>query len=266
MGDGVHVKDGLVPTKTLIFDLELAPSVVHVWKYWDTRVSPKQVLEHPFIMSFAAKWLGDPNIVYEESRTTNDKKLIEQLVYYMDQADIVVAHNGKKFDLPKVKGRALFHGIKPFSPVKVVDTCLVARRHFGYPSNSLEYLSELLDCKIKKSGHKKFAGHELWLECLRGNDEAWEEMKLYNIDDVLALEEIYLKMRPWIDNHPNVAMYENNIEKPTCKVCGSSHIQWRGYAYTNTGQYHRYVCNDCGAWSRGRYTLLKKNENLLTSA
>lgn len=251
-----------VQPKILVLDIECAPSLVHVWKYWDTHVSPKMVLEHPHIMSFAAKWLNDPNIIYFENRKSDDKPIVEKLVYYLDEADIVVAHNGKKFDLPKIYGRALINGIKPPSPVKVVDTLMVARKKFGLPSNSLEYLCMVLGTSIKKTSHKKFPGHELWLECLRGNDEAWEEMKTYNIDDVLSLEEIYLKMLPWAEGHPNVSVYDNKDEV-ACPRCNSSDIQWRGYRHTDVGKYHRYQCNGCGSWSSSRYTLLSKNANLL---
>ena len=250
--------------KVLILDLETAPKIAYVWKFWQENISPKQVLEHGHIMSFAAKWLHeDPEkTVYFENRKENDKDIIEKLVYYLDQADIVVAHNGGRFDVPQVRARALVHGIKPFSPVKVVDTYRVAKTQFNFPSNSLEYLCNVLDLPVKKGQHKKFAGFTLWWECLKGNDEAWLELKEYNILDVIALEHLYLQMLPWMVNHPNVAVYEE-VENPTCPKCGGNHIQWRGYTYSNVAKYHRYQCNDCGGWGRSRYTLLKKNDNLL---
>jgi transposase-like protein len=55
-------------------------------------------------------------------------------------------------------------------------------------------------------------------------------------------------------------------EAVTCPKCDSPNIQWRGYAYTQAGQFHRYVCNDCGGWARSRYQINKKNEALLTNA
>jgi hypothetical protein len=213
-------------------------------------------------MSFAAKWLDGKEVMYEENRTENDKVIIEKLVYLLNEADIVIAHNGAQFDLPQIRARALVHGIKPPSPVKIVDTYKVAKKEFNFPSNSLEYLCDVLGCKIKKGGHKKFPGFELWLECLRKNEEAWAELKEYNIDDVLALQEVYLKMRPWMTDHPNVALY-NDDEAVICPKCDSPDIQWRGYAYTQVGKYHRYQCNHCGGWGRTRYNLNKKNENLL---
>lgn len=218
-------------------------------------------------MSFAAKWLGKDEILYEENRKENDKKIIEKLCYLLDQADIVIAHNGEQFDLKQIRARALVHKIPPPSPVKIIDTLKVARHEFGFPSNSLESLSSILDLKIKKGGHKKFPGFELWLECLRGNNEAWEEMKHYNIVDILALEELYLRLRPWDTKHPNLSVYgDSPAEEPECSKCGSTDIQWRGYSHSSVGKFHRYQCKCCGGWSRTRYSLLSKNDNVLSNA
>lgn len=250
--------------KILILDIETMPKIAYVWKFWQQNVSPKQVIDHGHLASFGAKWLGSLDLIYEENRKENDYKIIQSLSSLLDEADMVVMHNGDRFDLPEIRGRALVHGIKPFSPVKTVDTYKIAKREFNFPSNSLEYLTIVLGCKVKKGGHKKFPGFELWLECLRQNEEAWIEMKEYNLLDVLALEEVYLKMRPWDHLHPNLAIYNDPI-LPQCPKCQSQRQQRRGHSYTATGKYQRFVCLDCGGWSRGKYTELKKNENLLVN-
>lgn len=252
--------------KILILDIETSPNVAYVWRFFKENVSAKQVLEHSHIMSFACKYLDDDKIFYAENRTNSDKDIIVQLNEVLDEAEMVVAHNGAKFDIPSIRGRALVHGIRPHSPVKIIDTCQIARREFNFPSNSLEYLTGILNCNVKKGGHKKFPGFELWLECLKQNEEAWDELREYNILDVIALEEVYLKMRPWITGHPNMGMHvDSNPEedRPICPNCGSSHVHLRGYAYTQVGKYHKFCCQDCGGWSRSRYTLDKKNKNIL---
>ena len=246
--------------KILLVDIETAPKIALVWRFFKENISPKQVLAHGHIMSFAAKWLGDDEIYYQENRKEDDRVIIRSLVNLFDEADIVIAHNGDRFDFPQVSARALVHGINPPSPYKTVDTCKVAKKNFAFPSNSLEYLATVLDCHAKDS-HKKFPGFELWLECLRNNDEAWKEMREYNIQDVITLEEIYLKLRPWINNHPNVAVFEEENEVCQCPKCGSENLQWRGYAYTQIGKFHRFQCQDCGGWGRTRYSEKTKEEN-----
>lgn len=250
--------------RILILDIETFPNVAHVWRFFKENVGAKQVLEHSTIASFAYKWLGEDGVVYFDAQHQSEKKLLKELLGVLDAADIVVAHNGNKFDLPTIQGRAMVVGLKPPSPYKTIDTLLVARYEFNFPANSLEYLAILLEC-APKLAHKKFPGFELWNECMKGNAEAWEEMKTYNIQDVKTLEEVYLKMKPWMKRHPNVAVYEETDEL-VCPKCGSRHINRRGFAYTNTGKYQRFVCNGCGGWARTRYTELNKNVNLLGNA
>lgn len=240
--------------KVLIVDLETAPKIAYVWRFWKENISPKQVKQHGHIMSFSAKWLGGDEIFYEENRKENDRRIVSKLCELLSEADFAVAHNGQEFDFKQIRARALVHGLKPPAPFKVIDTYKIAKREFGFPSNSLEYLTGVLNCSVKKDGHAKFPGFLLWLECLKGNDEAWAEMKDYNIKDVLALEDLYLKLRPWSTDHPNVAAYVENQDRPRCPKCGSDHLHSRGYAFTTTGKYQRFQCQGCGGYSRTRFT------------
>lgn len=239
--------------KILVIDIETAPNIAYVWGAWKQNIGQNQWKEKGHIMSFVAKWLGRDEIIYVENRKSNDKPIVKKLVKLLDQADIVVAHNGDRFDLPVILGRALVHGIAPPSPYFTIDTCRVARRRFRFTTNSLANLAEELDLDYKKDRHEKFPGFELWLECLKGNDEAWAEMRKYNEQDVLVLEELYLRMRPYINNHPNV-VHETEEGWVHCPKCGSTNIQWRGYYYTKQGLcYRKFICKDCGGWGRMRY-------------
>ena len=254
-------------TKILIVDIETAPNIAYVWGAWKQNIGVKMMMENGYLMSYAAKWLDNDKIFYNDNRHNNDKKIIKELVKLYDEADIVIAHNGVKFDSPTIMGRALIHGIAPPSPYKQVDTLLVARREFRFVHNSLEALAKSLKVS-EKLAHKKFPGFDLWLQCLKGNADAWEEMKVYNIQDIVTLEEVYLKMRPWVRSHPNVAAFEMN-EKSACPKCGSDHIQYRGYYHTATGmRYRRVHCQTCWGWSRERTNDMPKEvkKGLLTNA
>lgn len=252
--------------KILILDIETAPKLAYVWRFWKENVSAKQVLSHGHIMSFSAKWLGATSVHYSENRRQDDdSEIAKELWGWLDQADVVVAHNGERFDLPQIMSRLIVHGIHPPSPYKIVDTVKVARKEFGFGSNSLEYLAKVLGCTEKKS-HKKFPGFELWVECMKGNEAAWKEMKDYNIQDVVTLEEIYFKMRPYIRNHPNAGVFSEE-ETCVCPKCGGGKLHWRGYTYTQVSKYRRFQCQDCGGWGRSRFTenSAEKRKNLLTN-
>lgn len=245
-------------TKILILDIETAPNIAYVWRFFKENIGAKQVLENTFIMSFAAKWLDDDNMIYFDAKTYSEKDIIWVLTQLLDEADIVVAHNGDSFDLPSIKGRAMVHGLKPPSPYRTIDTRKIAKYEFNFPSNSLEYLAKALGVEEKDS-HKNFPGFELWAACLAGNDEAWKELKTYNIQDVITLEQVYLIMRPWMKQHPNVAVTEES-NRPLCPKCGSEHIQYRGYTTTNLYKYRKFQCQDCGGWARTRFNLYPKEK------
>ena len=240
--------------KILILDIETFPNTAFVWRFWKENVGAKQVVEHSTIASFAYKWLGEPYVGYFDTQNMSEKKLLKELLNVLEEADIVVAHNGAKFDLPTIQGRAMVLGLKPPSPYKIVDTLLAARYEFNFPANSLEYLANVFGV-VGKGGHKLFPGFELWEQCMKNNPKAWEEMEEYNKQDVVTLEQVYLKMRPWMRRHPNVAIFMAE-DRPLCPKCGSADIQLRGSYATNTYKYRKFRCNGCGGWSRSRYNEL----------
>ncbi len=88
--------------KILIIDIETAPNIAYVWGAWKQNIGQKQWVQKSHILSFAAKWLGDDNIIYEENRKKNDRKIVQSMFKLLDEADVVVAHYGKKFDLPTI--------------------------------------------------------------------------------------------------------------------------------------------------------------------
>jgi len=240
-----------------VVDIETAPILANVWRIWQENVGVEQIRKDTHLLSFAAKWLGETEIIYRDQSKVkaieNDKSLLLALWRLLDEADIVVVHNGRAFDIPTIKARMAINGINPPSPYRTVDTCIEARKHFNFTSNKLEYLAKTLGCKIVKDHHAEYPGFELWKECVKGNQRAWRVMKRYNIGDINALEEVYLKLRSWLDGHPNVGMYadDTNGDEPVCPKC-AGRVQRRGMRATQFGTYQNYVCNDCGGWSRGR--------------
>jgi predicted RNA-binding Zn-ribbon protein involved in translation (DUF1610 family) len=250
--------------RILTFDIESAPVEAFVWGLWDQNVGLDFIKVDWSTLSFAAKWLDSKKIIYQDTggrgknKVRDDKPLMKTLWELLNEADIVVAQNGKKFDVRKVNARFIQHGIGPPSPYRVIDTMLVARKHFAFTSQKLAHTSTILT-DTPKDSHRKFPGFELWKECLADNPAAWAEMKKYNKQDVVATEKVYLKMRPWIDQHPNVGAYDPS-DAHTCPKCGSDQLQRRGVSVTQQGQYPRMQCQNCGGWSRGKTALIPLNK------
>lgn len=239
-------------------DIETAPNLAHVWGLWNNNVGINQIMEDDFIMSFSYKDLYDDWVYYYENRDRDEEEITRQLVVALDEADIVIGHNTRRFDIPWIQGRAAIYGMKPPSPFKIIDTYQEGKKNFRLPSYKLEYMARIFGC-TEKSSHKDFPGHSLWVECLKGNNKAWKEMKLYNMQDVETNEELYLKMLPYIKGHPNMGLYLDS-EETVCPNCGSSHINYRGYTYTGVSKFHKFQCQDCGAWGRDRTNCLDKDK------
>lgn len=258
------MKKDIQGPKVLIFDIETAPMLGYVWSLWENNVALNQLHSDWHILSWAAKWLDQPpsKIMYQDQRkakdVSNDKKLLQGIWKLLDEADVVITQNGKSFDSKKLNARFILNGLPPPSSYKHIDTKRIATKNFAFSSNKLEYMTNKLCVKYKKLvGNRKFSGFSLWTACLAGKLEAWNEMKKYNIYDVLSLEELYKKLAPW-DSTVNFSLYTDD-ENHVCS-CGSKEYKLNGYAYTSVGKFQRFVCKDCGKESRSRVNLLTKEK------
>ena len=237
--------------KLLLLDIETAPNVVHVWGLWQQNVGINQILDSGYVMCWAAKWLGQDDIMFDSVHRSGARKMLAGVHALIDEADAVIHYNGNKFDIPTLNKEFLIHKMLPPAPPKQIDLLKVARAQFRFPSNKLDYVAKALGVGQKI----KHAGHELWIRCLGGEPLAWKEMETYNINDVRILEGVYYKLLPWIKNHPNIGVHDNVVH--VCPNCGGTHLERRGFSYTVVGKYQRYQCKNCGTWSRA-----KKNEGI----
>jgi len=256
----VHKLNGDV--KVLCFDLETFPILGAVWSLWNNNVGISQIERDWSILSYAAKWVGSgmivENVMYNDVRfqadINDDTILLAELWELLNEADIVLTKNGDRFDIPKLNARFVMNGFPPPSHYKSIDLDKICKRHFGFTSRKLEYLSSELNEKFKKLKHSKFAGYEMWKQCLARNIEAFDECKEYNKHDVLATEELYYTLAPWSDKLPSFHLYSEN-EEWKCN-CGNTKVKHVGYAYTALSKFDKYQCTACNKNIRGRTNLL----------
>ena len=242
--------------KTLIIDIETSPIEANVWGLYDQNIALNQVKRDWQIISWAAKWLNEKKVMQKDMRTSSDEAMLLLPIWYLlDKADIVVTQNGKSFDIKKLNAKFLEVGLAPPSSFQQIDTKLLAKKHFAFTSNSLEYMSNKFNTKYRKLKHKLFPGMELWTECMNGNLKAWKEMARYNKYDVLATEELYKKLVPW-----GVPVNFNVYYPETTCSCGSKDFSKNGYNYTSSGKYQRFECKDCGAELKSKQNLIKNKD------
>lgn len=237
-----------VKPQVLFYDLECTLSKSYHFGQYKQNLSVKQQVQEGHLLSHAWAW-GDSEVVgsiltREEVLNHDPERLVLEAWSLLDNADVVVAHYGKKFDIPKLNGYFLKYGLQPPSPFKVVDTKEISSKKFLLPFNSLEYLAKALGVQQKIDN----SGIQLWIDCDQGKQEALDEMLAYNIGDIEALRDIYHRLITWDNNGVNMALY-NDEHTALCTHCGSDDITSLDgkYAYTAQRKYSLFRCNSCKA-------------------
>lgn len=229
-------------------DIETTPTLGLAYQKYDATIL--KVKEESYMLSFCFMWDGKPVKGYSladfpafKKDTHNDYELVAMLWQVLDKADIVVAHNGDNFDIKKANSFFMRHGMTPPSPYKSIDTLKIARRNFKFFSNKLDDLGNYLGV-----GRKIHTEGSLWERCMDGEMKAFKEMLKYNKQDVLLLEKVYQKLKPWYSNHPHMKP-EKGMD--SCNVCGSNNIYKRGVWRLVSGIKPKLQCQNCGHWFSG---------------
>jgi hypothetical protein len=255
--------------KIAVLDIENAPNLGFVWDKYEQNVLSYE--REWFMLSYAWKWYGKKNKVqclslpdftgYKKNKY-DDSKLIDELWYVFDEADMIVWHNGWRFDRRKSNTRFLWNDLAPYSLPQSFDTLTEARDLYKFNSNKLGDLAEFLGYPGKIKHH----GIETWLGCYYGDMAQWDIMTEYNAHDVVMNEWVYDEIKPWSKRHPNVALATG--KSGACRVCGRveyMHIREdRPYRRLKSFVADLWHCDrevgGCGAYSTGKRV---KDPNLI---
>jgi hypothetical protein len=237
--------------KIITLDLETAPRIATIWRPGQQYVGVDQLLKDSAILSAAVKEYGK-RTEYLCTHDTNpgdlrdDYALVGWLYEKLYDADLVVAHNGVRFDLPIIRERMASHGMPAFRMPRCHDTFIMYGKVMQGASGKLAWLSQKFS-QLEKSSHARFSGNSLWDAYMVANKAALREMRKYNIRDVEATEQVWETLVPWWTvQRPPIGDGE------TCPTCGSDHV--RGAGTVMPGQvreYPMYECGNCGAYHRG---------------
>lgn len=243
------------PTITTL-DIETSPIEAYVWGLFKQNVGLNQIKQDWSILSVAWKYLGAPEVYYQDvshqDDLRDDRDLLVVLWHILDESDVVIGQNVRRFDAKKINARFIEAGLPPPSPYILIDTLEMAKEAAAFTSNKLDWLSQKLS-EDKKDHHDEFPGMALWVECLKGNPRAWAVMREYNLGDIPSCEQVYLALRPYYKQHPNLAIFIDD-EVTRCGRCLSPNLEYVGSTYTRVSEYKRYRC-ECGGFSRSRYTI-----------
>jgi uncharacterized protein YprB with RNaseH-like and TPR domain len=235
----------------LFLDIETSPDLVWTWGVYEQNAIA--VKEHWQVLTYGAKWFGKSKVIVRGQDDTrgykpgklDDAAILVEVHALLDEADVVVAHNGTDFDIKKLNARFIYQRMTPPSPFRVVDTKRETKKVAAFSSNKLDWLCQQLEIG-KKLEHE---GWPMWKGCIEGDPKMWAKMKKYNAHDVDLLEQLYRGLSPWYKQSVNANLWAKGVVCPN-PACGSSRLQARGVARNRTRAYRRFQCLDCGAWGR----------------
>lgn len=238
--------------KIILWDVENSHTLAAVFQLFNNDyISHENIIQERFLISAAWKELGEKKVhsvsVLDNPKLfkkdpCNDLHVVKTLHKVLSSADVIIAHNGDQFDIKLTEGRMLAQGLPALPPIPSIDTLKVAKSRLLLLSNKLDYLARYLGF-----GKKISTKNELWLRVLQGDKSAIEKMVTYNKHDVVLLEKVFLKLRPYCANHINRQLFGST---EGCPRCGSNHIQSRGTHKAISRVYRRWQCQDCGGWFR----------------
>jgi DNA polymerase elongation subunit (family B) len=230
--------------KVLVYDIETSYNITSSWRVgYNLNLPHYSIIKERAIICVSYKWKGSDetfNIQWDENQC--DKKLLQEFIPILNEADLIVAHNGDRFDLKWIKTRALKHDLPMLINYPQFDTLKVAKKKFYFNSNKLDYISEFLGF-----GNKKKTEPELWDKIILNKDsDAMDEMVAYCNEDVALLEKVYDRLVEWEYPKLHVGALKalDHISSP---ITGGKNLELVKTSTTTKGTIKRIMrCKDTG--------------------
>lgn len=125
----------------------------------------------------------------------NDKELVKQVCALVKSHDVIVAHNGSRFDIPFLRTRCLRWKLKPLRDHKIVDPLSIAWRKFKLRSNRLGAVADYLGIEDKKTP----LDMSVWADAmLNGSKRAMNKIVEHCEADIRVLAAVLPHVKPFI--------------------------------------------------------------------
>lgn len=210
------------------------------------RIHADDVIEWPRTICAAWKFYDETDVHFAAEWEVGGYDAFMRTVWdAFDQADIIVGHNMGGFDEKHLMAGWAEMGLPAPSPYKIIDTLKVARRVFGFESNTLDALNKRLGVEAKTDKYSVAVARA----AVGGDREAQEQLASYNRGDIIASEALYDRLRPYAKGLPHMGMWTD--EPTACPNCGTPMTATGKTIHTLVQQYDGYACPSCGTHGRG---------------
>lgn len=208
--------------RILIYDIETSYNIVKSWRIgYNLNINPNDIIKERKIICISYKWYGEDevyNIQWDSNQ--DDKFLLQQFIPVLNEADLIVAHNGDRYDIKFIKTRAIAHDLEMLIDYPQFDTLKVAKKKFNFNSNKLDYISEFLGFENKIKTEMQLWDDIIFNKC----PKAMNKMIEYCNKDVELLELVYDKLAKWEKPKYHVGVI-NGLPKTSSPVSGGYNLE-----------------------------------------
>jgi len=229
--------------KRLFFDIETSPNIVTSWRIgYNLNISHDNIVKERAIICVCWKWEGEDKVhALTWDKKQDDKTLLKKFIQELNKADEIIGHNGDRFDIKWLRTRCIYHDIDMFPTYRTIDTLKYAKSGFYFNSNKLDYIAKYLEVGSKVDT----GGFDTWKKIIFDKDpEALSHMVEYCKNDVVILEKVFDKLRPYSKHKVNYSTLRGG-ERWECPNCGTPNIRLSKTYTTSAGTImHSFLCKD----------------------
>lgn len=251
--------------RVMFFDIETSPCLAYVWGCGKQFVAAKQLKKERKIISIGYMFSGQKKVSVLKMDLSKhdinafdddaDKEMLKKFVKIYNAADLVVAHNGRRFDRARIRARLVRYGLPDIDMGVPFDDSYTMTKAIDFTSHKLDHLGRYLD-----TGQKDQIDYDVWTKIMEGSKKALKVMCEYMKTDVIRLQSAYERLKPYSKSKLNLSAFHDEAEM--CPSCGSSDFRKYAIRYTNSGQYQGYLCKDCGKRFQDGSNLLNKSSRI----
>ncbi len=251
--------------KILYFDIETSPCLAYVWSCGKQFVSIKQLKKERKIISIGYMFENSKSVTIlkmdQSKHKINsfdddaDREMLRKFVKVYNSANLVIAHNGRRFDRARIRARLVKFGLPDLDIGIPFDDSYTMTKEIDFTSHKLDHLGRYLD-----TGGKDKIDFDVWIKVMEGSRKALTEMCNYMKTDVIRLRAAYRKLKPYSKSKLNLSAFHNEAEM--CPCCGSRKFVKSSIRYTNSGQYQSYKCKECGKRFQDGKNLIGKSSKI----
>jgi DNA polymerase elongation subunit (family B) len=227
--------------RILFFDIETSPVRAWTFSLGKQHIGHSQIVEGDRIDIICITYCWETGPAYSIDwgfEEQDSSKVIMEFDKVVKEADIIIGQNSDSFDVKHINTQRMLHKLPPMPDWAdcTDDTLKQMKRFFKFPTNRLDYVSELLGF-----GGKVNMCMQDWINIVEKRDErALDKMIRYGKKDVVDTRKIFNRIKPYIKPKFNMAtFYQENV----CVHCGSDRIKKNGTRISGKTKYQFFYCH-----------------------